>query len=168
MFKYFIRTLKQLTSNSDPGAIACGFSLGILLGFIPKDNLLWAILFIFIFFMRINRVVLSLCIALGALISPLLDPLFDIIGCYLLTLPFMQNGMLKLLEIPFVSFTKINNSVVFGSLVCSIVLYVPLYFLGRLIIFLWRKYLAQGIRKFKVIKVLKKVPLVKKLSDGVN
>ena len=62
MFKPIAKLLKALSSNRDPGAIACAFACGIVLGVMPKDNALWYILFIFIFFMRIQRGAFTLAV----------------------------------------------------------------------------------------------------------
>ncbi|HAK68458.1 MAG TPA: TIGR03546 family protein, partial [Treponema sp.] len=49
MLKAFVKLIKALSSNTAPGEIAHAFAWGVILGFMPKDNALWYILFIFIF-----------------------------------------------------------------------------------------------------------------------
>ena len=165
MIKPLVRLLQALSSNSDPGAIAHAFACGILLGFMPKDNIFWYILFIFILFMRIQRATYSLTVLVGALIAPLLDPLFHTIGMWVLTreslIPFYE----KLLSIPFVSFTKFNNTIVMGSLCFSLLCYFPLYGLARLWVHLWRRYIAAGVRKLRIVNLIKQIPLVEKIHD---
>ena len=165
MFKPFIKLIKALSSNTDPGAIAHAFCCGILLGFVPKDNLLWYILFVFMFFMRIQRATYVLSVVVGALLAALLDPVFDTIGYWVLTQPDAIPFYVNLLNVPFVAFTKFNNTIVMGSLLCGIVFYVPLYWLSRLVIFLWRKYLAEGVRRLKLVQLLKQIPLIEKIAS---
>ncbi len=165
MFKPLVKLIKALSSNTDPGAIAHAFACGILLGFVPKDNLLWYILLVFILFMRIQRAGYVLALAVGSLLAPLLDPLFDSIGYFVLTQNNAVPFYISLLNTPFVAFTKFNNTIVMGSLCSGIVIYIPLYYLMRLVIFLWRKYLAEGVRRLKLVKLLKQIPLIEKIAS---
>ena len=164
MLKAIAKLLGAISSNTRPGAIAHAVSCGVLLGFMPKDNLLWYILFIFILFMNIQRGAYALSILLGAAFTVFLDPLFDSVGYSILTVESMKPYYVSLLDIPFVAFTKFNNTVVMGSFVCGVAAYIPLYVLARLFVWAWRKYLAEKVRKLKIAAVLKNIPLVEKIA----
>lgn len=164
MLKAIAKLLGAISSNTRPGAIAHAVSCGVLLGFMPKDNLLWYILFIFILFMNIQRGAYALSILLGAALTVFLDPLFDSVGYSILTVESMKPYYASLLDIPFVAFTKFNNTVVMGSFVCGVAAYIPLYVLARLFVWTWRKYLAEKVRKLKIAAVLKNIPLVEKIA----
>lgn len=164
MLKAIAKLLGAISSNTRPGAIAHAVSCGVLLGFMPKDNLLWYILFIFILFMNIQRGAYALSILLGAVLTVFLDPLFDSVGYSILTVESMKPYYASLLDIPFVAFTKFNNTVVMGSFVCGVAAYIPLYVLARLFVWAWRKYLAEKVRKLKIAAVLKNIPLVEKIA----
>nr|WP_318717424.1 TIGR03546 family protein [uncultured Treponema sp.] len=164
MLKAIAKLLGAISSNTRPGAIAHAVSCGVLLGFMPKDNLLWYILFIFILFMNIQRGAYALSILLGAAFTVFLDPLFDSVGYSILTIESVKPYYASLLDIPFVAFTKFNNTVVMGSFVCGVAAYIPLYVLARLFVWAWRKYLAEKVRKLKIAAVLKNIPLVEKIA----
>ena len=164
MLKAIAKLLGAISSNTRPGAIAHAVSCGVLLGFMPKDNLLWYILFIFILFMNIQRGAYALSILLGAAFTVFLDPLFDSVGYSILTVESMKPYYASLLDIPFVAFTKFNNTVVMGSFACGVAAYIPLYVLARLFVWAWRKYLAEKVRKLKIAAVLKNIPLVEKIA----
>ncbi|WP_318743236.1 TIGR03546 family protein [Treponema sp.] len=164
MLKAIAKLLGAISSNTRPGAIAHAVSCGVLLGFMPKDNLLWYILFIFILFMNIQRGAYALSILLGAALTVFLDPLFDSVGYSILTIESVKPYYASLLDIPFVAFTKFNNTVVMGSFVCGVAAYIPLYVLARLFVWAWRKYLAEKVRKLKIAAVLKNIPLVEKIA----
>ncbi len=164
MLKFLVKLLKALNSNSHPGEIAHAVCLGMLLGFLPKNNIFWYVITVFVLFMRINKGALVLCTLAFSLLAPLFDPVFDSVGYWFLTLPSLEPTFAKLLDIPFVSFTKFNNTIACGSLLCGLVLYIPLYIIARLIIWLMRNKLIPILRKTKVIVVLSKVPLVQKVS----
>lgn len=164
MLKFLVKLLKALNSNSHPGEIAHAVCLGMLLGFLPKNNIFWYVITVFVLFMRINKGALVLCTLGLSLLAPLFDPVFDSVGYWFLTLPSLEPTFAKLLDIPFVSFTKFNNTIACGSLLCGLVLYIPLYIIVRLFIWLMRNKLVPILRKAKVIVVLSKVPLVQKVS----
>lgn len=168
MWKKIAKFLKAFNSNRDPGVIAAGFSAGILLGFMPKNNVLWYILCIFIFFLRIQKPAYVLSMLVASMLAFSLDPIFDSIGYAVLTWEKAIPLYTQLLNTPFISFTKFNNTIVMGSLVSGIVLFVPLYFLFRLFILLWRKYIAQAIKKSKIQVIISKIPLVSKIRDAYD
>ena len=149
-----------VSSNTHPSQIAHAFACGILLSFMPKDNLLWYLVFIMLYFVRIQKSVYTLMFMLGALLAPLLDPVFDKVGWWILT----QQGAIPvyqwLLNVPFVAFTKFNNTIVMGSLACGLILYIPLYWLSKLITMLWRKYAMPTIYKWRIVDIVDRIPLV--------
>ena len=100
MLKFIIKLLKALNSNSHPGEIAHAVCLGMLLGFLPKNNIFWFIITVFVLFMRINKGALVLCTLAFSLLAPLLDPLFDTVGYWFLTLPALEPAFVFLLDIP--------------------------------------------------------------------
>ena len=168
MIKAVVKLFKALNANVNPGEIAHAFSCGILLGLMPKDNLLWYLVFVFILFIRINKPMYLIMILIAATFSPVMDGLFDTVGYAFLTIPQFSGFFGWLLEVPFVGFTKFNNSVLMGSLLCGLVLYVPMYFLGRLFVSLWRKHIAAAIRQTKLVKLLSNLPVVAKIAGMIG
>ena len=126
MLSYIIKLLKALGANSKPSQIANSFCIGFILGVMPKNNLLWWLVFVFFMFVRINKAGYFIMMLLGAFISPYLDPTFHKIGEFVLTYEPLVPVYSKLLEIPFVGFTRFNNTIVCGSLVAEIIAYIPL------------------------------------------
>lgn len=168
MLNAISKFLKALTSNRHPGEIACAVSLGMILGFMPKDNALWYILTVIFIFLRIQRGTLAIFTFLFALLAPCFDNLFDTVGYAILTNQTAGSFFAFLLNIPFVAFTKINNSIVIGSLTCSLILFIPVYFIARLFTKLWRKYLTPYIRKSKIVVFLSKISLIQKIGELCN
>ena len=164
MLKFIIKLLKALNNNSHPGEIAHAVCLGMLLGFLPKNNIFWFIITVFVLFMRINKGALVLSTLVFSLIAPLCDPLFDSVGYWFLTLPALEPTFAWLLDIPFVGFTKFNNTIASGSLLCGLVLYIPLYFIARLFVWLMRNKIVPVLRKTKFVVFISKIPLVKKAA----
>ncbi len=168
MISYIAKLLKALNANTNPEEIAHGAACGFLLGLMPKDNLLWWVVFIFILFVRINKAAYGLALLLGSLLAPALDATFDTLGYSILTNESLY-GLYGFLEnVPFVSFTKFNNTVVMGSLAMGLLLYIPAYIIARVAVALWRKHAVALLRKAKIIKVIGNIPIVSKIASLVG
>lgn len=114
--------------------------------------------------MRINKGALVLSTLGFTLLAPIFDPLFDKVGYWFLTLPQLEPIFARLLDIPFVGFTKFNNTIASGSLLCGLALYIPLYIIARLLVWLMRNKIVPILRKTKFIVAISKIPLVKKIA----
>ena len=150
MIGYIVKLFRALNSNSKPSEIANALCLGLILGFMLKNNLLWYVLFVLFLFVRINKGTYVIAMALGALTSPLLDPIFNRVGYAVLMFAPLEPIFSRLLDVPFVGFTRFNNTIVCGSLVCGIICYVPLFFLAIVSIKRWRTVAAGAIKKSKI------------------
>ena len=168
MLKAIVNLFRALNANVNPSEIAHAFSCGILLGLMPKNNLLWWLVFVFVLFVRINKPMYLIMTLIASTFAPVMDGLFDTVGYAFLTIPQFSGFFGWLLDVPFVGFTKFNNSVVTGSLLCGLVLYVPMYFLGRLLISLWRKHIAGWIRHTHLAKAFAKLPIITKIAGMVG
>jgi uncharacterized protein (TIGR03546 family) len=162
--KYIIKLVKSLNSNAHPGEIAHACAFGALLGLMPKDNALWWLIFIFTLFMRINKGSYFIFIIIGSLLAPHLDGFFDSFGYLILMLPQCTSLFSKWLDIPFVSFTKFNNTIVMGSFLTGIITYIPIYIILRLFVMVWRKYIASALSNSKIVKAFYKIPFVHKIA----
>ena len=168
MLTYIIKLLKALGANSKPSQIANSFCIGFLLGLMPKNNLLWYLLLIFFMFVRMNKAGYFIMMILGSFVSPYIDPIFHQIGEKVLTYEPLVPTFAKLLEIPFVGFTRFNNTIVCGSLVGGIIAYIPLFLFMFLFIWIWRKWIAPFFNKSKVVKMFFQLPLVNKISSKLS
>ncbi len=168
MISAIAKLLKGLNDNSHPGEIAHAASCGFLLGLLPKDNLLWYLIFILFLFLRINKGALLLVILLGSVVALFLDPLFDTIGYTVLTIEAIAPFMATFLNVPLMAYTKINNSVVMGSLLFSIAAYVPMYLGARAFVGVWRKTIAPKLANNKVVKGFMKLPIISKIYKAYS
>ncbi len=168
MLTLIAKLIKGLNDNSHPGEIAHAASCGLLLGLLPKDNLLWFIIFLLFLFLRINKGALFLIILLGSALALFLDPLLDSIGYAALTIEAIAPFMATFLNIPLMAYTKINNTIVFGSLMFSIIAYIPMYMLARLFVLTWRKHIAVKISENKFVKWFTRLPIVSKIYEAYS
>lgn len=172
MLKHFVKLIRALSSNTAPAEIAHAFACGVMLGFLPKGNLLWLILFVFIFFMRIQRGVLVITMFASSMLTIFVDPIFHSVGYKILTAQNLIPFYTKALNVPFVSFLMLHNTVVIGSLVCSLAIYIPLFIVAMVFVWLWRKIIGEWVKNSSFVKtvsaVVTKIPLVRKITEIVQ
>lgn len=160
MLKPLVKFMKALNGNVKPSEIANAFCLGMIMGIMPKTNALWYVLFVFFMFFRFNKGGYLLMTALGSVIAPSLDALFDKAGYAVLMYPSFTPTFAKWIDVPFVGFTRFNNTIVMGSLVCGVAAYIPMFIIFVLLIKLWRRFVAPLMNNSKIAKAFYQVPIV--------
>ena len=126
-WKAFRATVKGFDSSHQ---LAVGIAFGMIIGLIPKDSLIpYAIAAIALL---TNANLLSLIVSAFVLsqLSPLFDPITHPIGAWVLTFDPLESVWISLYEIPVVPWTRIENTVVMGSLVLGLLFAVPTYALS--------------------------------------
>ena len=147
--------VKELHSDGTPMQIALGAALGAALGLTPIANVHNAI---------VLGVVLVLNVSFGAgmlawgLFVPLgfiLDPVFDRIGHRLLMeTPALTPMWTSWFNAPLVPYTNFNNTVVLGSVVGWLVLFVPIMLLVRFLVVRYRATYGERVRRSKFYKAV--------------
>lgn len=165
MITYIAKLLKALNENAKPGEIAHACCLGVILGLMPKDNALWYLIFILFLFVRINKGAYGLMTLLVSLFAWEFDATFDTLGYAILTWEPLKNIFAVLLDIPFVGFTKFNNTIVTGSLAVGLMAYIPVYVIIRVFVALWRKHITPVLGETALAKALNRISLVQKIYE---
>jgi uncharacterized protein (TIGR03546 family) len=168
MINQIAKLIVALNGNIGKKQIAAGFSWGVLLGLIPAGNIFWIVLFAASFFFMHHHVSKLLAIAILKLLSWAIAPLMDMAGWEILHIEALESFYTTLYNMPFVPFTKFNNTLVAGGLVSGIILWLPVFFLLLLLIPLYRNKLAPKIRENKLVKSIKNLPIVSTLAKAVT
>ena len=166
MIKKIISLFKILNSNSKPGEVANAVCMGVMLGFVPKNNLLWYLLFVFFCFVRINKTAYFFVTLLMSFVAPLADGFFDSLGYSVLTSGELSPLFATLIDIPFVGFTKFNNTVVCGAFVFSLIIYIPLFVGLIFFIKIWRTKITTAFNNSKIGTFFYKLPIVGKFREA--
>jgi len=161
------KLIVALNSNLGKKQIAAGFSWGLLLGLIPAGNIFWIILFVVSFFFKHHHASKLLVIAILKLVFGAVAPLVDIVGWEVLHIEALQPLFTSLYNMPFVPYTRFNNTLVAGGLVTGLILWLPVFVLVLLLIPLYRNTLAPKIRESKFVKSIKGIPAVTMLRKAV-
>jgi uncharacterized protein (TIGR03546 family) len=134
MFSAALRPLRRLVqvflAHDASNQLALGFALGMLLGLLPKGNLIALSLFVLLFSLRVNRGVALLAAMAFAWIGPALDPFADRLGAYLLSASTLQPTYASLYRLPLAPWSDFNNTVVLGSLAIGLWAMYPAYWLS--------------------------------------
>ena len=118
---------KAVTNAGTSNQIAAGFALGMMLGLVPKGNLLAMLLSLVIFSSRANLSVAMLSALVFSVAGTLADPLTHKLGSALLTWDALQPIWFYLYNLPLAAWTAFNNTVTLGSFLLSLILVYPAY-----------------------------------------
>ena len=169
---FFIKPVAKLivalNSNTKPGAVAAAVSTALLLALIPSINLIWPVLFIISLIARLNWGFEFIFIALFKLLVPLIDPFLEPFGWKLLQSGFVSGLVYRVNEIPGLIYLGLNDSLMIGGLVAGVIAWIPVFFLSRLMIVLFRKKLSPLIARSKFIAAVKRAPILGKLIFTVK
>jgi uncharacterized protein (TIGR03546 family) len=166
LLKFIGKFIVALNGNVKKTHIAAGIAWGVLLGLIPAGNFYWIVVFIVSFLFRNNFASKLLTMTVLKLLSPFIVLFVDNIGWQVLHLEYFQSLFATMYNMPFVPFTKFNNTLVMGGLAAGTALWLPVFIVFLPLISLYRKYIAVKIRNFKIIKTIAKSPLLK-LADKI-
>jgi uncharacterized protein (TIGR03546 family) len=156
-----------LNGNVKKSQIAAGFAWGLLLGLIPIGNFFWIVLFLVSFFFSNNHASKIFGMAVIKLFSPLIAPEVDVFGWQVLHIEALQPLFTAMYNMPFVPFTKFNNTLVMGGLASGALLWLPVFFIFLALIPLYRKYVAAKIKESKILKKILKFPLFKIIEKAL-
>ena len=168
MIKPIAKLIIALNGNLRKSQIAAGFSWGLLLGLVPAGNAFWIVLFAVSFFFKHHHASKVLVIAILKLLSGALAPLLDVAGWEILHIEALQPVFTQLYNMPFVPFTRFNNTLVAGGLVSGLLLWLPVFILISLLVPVYRSKVLPKIRDSKVSGVVKKLPLVGPIIEAVS
>jgi uncharacterized protein (TIGR03546 family) len=120
-----------LVAENTAKQVAWGIALGVLIGFVPKGNLLAIGLAAILFSLRVNLLSALVTMAACSAVGMLLDPFFDHMGRTILTIIPLQGLFARIYQWPFVPWTAFNNTVVMGAFFVGILQLYPTYRIAR-------------------------------------
>ena len=127
MLRPLLSLLTEALEEESPRVLAASLAFGMLLGFVPKDNLIMVVLGILMLALRFNLTLTTTSAALFSGVAAMFDPIADALGRAVLTHPLFAEFWARLYEIPLLPWTRFNNTVVMGSLLLALGLMTPMY-----------------------------------------
>lgn len=156
ILEFLAKLIKILRSEISPNQISWGFVLGMILGLTPFWSLHNLLVVILIVILKVNLATAIFSFGIFSAIAYLVDPLFHSFGYYLLVdLESLNDFWTWLYNVPVLALSKFNNTVVMGSLISSLILMLPVYFLVKIGIVNYREKIDVKIKNWKFIKLIK-------------
>ncbi len=155
MLRTVAKLLRVLNSETDPTQISLGFCFAMIAGLTPLLSLHNMVVLFLVLILRVNLSAFLLGLAFFSGVAYLLDPLFHKFGLALLTNASLQDFWTHLYASTLWRLERFNNSIVMGSLVFSLVAFIPLLILSNVMVRRYRAHVFAWIQKTKVMQALK-------------
>lgn len=158
ILKFLQSLFKALNSDGTPGQVGMGMALGLCLGLTPIASLHNLVVLALAMLTTVSFPGFMLGWFVAVPVGFLLDPLFDGVGMAILLDDRFAPFFTWVVNTPVVSFSRLNNSIVVGSLVSWIVALLPAYVLFRYLVAKYRAHIfarLEQLRFFKAIKASK-------------
>lgn len=155
MFTLLANCLKILNSESEPGQISLALCFSMIMGFTPLVSLHNVVTLFLVMLIRVNLSAFLLGWGLFSLIAYGLDPLFHMLGVIVLNAPIFKDLFTTMYNIPLFRISGFNNSLVMGSLVFSLVLFIPSFVLFNALITRYRVDVLNWVKKLKLVQIMK-------------
>jgi uncharacterized protein (TIGR03546 family) len=133
MLAYLVRGVRRtstaLLANDTPHQLALGFAVGMVLGLMPKGNLVALSLCVLLFSLRVNTGLALLAVMAFSCCATLVDPFAEKLGQAVLSADALQTSYSAMFQLPLGPWIGFHNTVVTGSLLVGLYLAYPVYWL---------------------------------------
>lgn len=155
MLRLIAKFIKILNSETEPSQISLAFCFSMIMGFTPILSLhnLFVLLLALILKVNLSAFILGTIIFSG--MAYLIDPLFHWIGFTVLTTSSLKGIWTIFYNSTLWRLERFNNSILMGSLIFSLFLFVPLYLFTNYLIKKYREELLSWVRKTRLMQILK-------------
>ena len=155
LLKFIQSLVATLHSDGTPDQVGLGVALGACLGLTPLVNAHNVVVLLLLCILNVSFGAGMLGWAIFVPVGFALDPLFDRIGrVLLLETPALRPTWTAWDNMPFMPLTNFGNTVVLGSVVAWLVLFVPIWLLARQAVISYRATLAERVRASRVYQAV--------------
>lgn len=152
----FLQTLfKALNSDGTPGQVGMGMAIGLAFGLTPLVSLHNVVVLAVAMLTTVSMPGVFLGWAIATPLGFMLDPLFDQVGMALLTSDALTPFFVWVVNTPVVALSRLNNSIVIGSLVSWFVLLLPAFLGFRVFVVKYRAHIYAKVQQWKLVQLLK-------------
>ena len=155
ILKFLQQLLRALNSDGTPGQVGMGVAIGLAFGLTPLASLHNLVVLAVAMLTTVSFPGVMVGWAIAVPFGFLLDPLFDRVGMALLTSEALAPFFTWVVNTPVVALSRLNNSIVVGSLVVWIILLVPSFFIFRLLVARYREHIYAHVQKWRIVHLLK-------------
>lgn len=155
LLKLLRSLVKTLHSDGSPAQIALGVALGAALGLTPIANAHNLIVVALLAVLNVSFAAGMLAWAVFVPIGFMFDPIFDRVGRWLLVDAASLRSLWTAWDnVPGLALTNFNNTVVLGSVVVWLALFIPIYFAAHYGVVRYRATIGDRIKNSKYYKLI--------------
>ena len=152
----FLQTLfKALNSDGTPGQVGMGMAIGLAFGLTPLLSLHNLVVLAVAMLTTVSMPGVFLGWAVATPIGFMLDPLFDRLGMAILTTDALTPFFTWVVNTPVVALSRLNNTIVVGSLVAWLLLLIPAFLGFRVFVVQYRAHIYARVQQWKIVQLLK-------------
>lgn len=155
MFDSIIKLVREISANTDPAQIALAISFAMIFGFTPTWTLHNVLVLLLVSILRVNWAAFFTTWGLFSILAFLLDPLFHTIGYNVLTMDSMKETWTAMYNTNVWHLESFNNTIAMGSLLVSLICFIPVFILSKWLIIKYRKHFVEMVKKSRVLKIVK-------------
>lgn len=168
MLGQITKLIKAFNSDVAPEQISLGIAFAMIVGFTPLWSLHNLLVLLLVMVLRVNGAAFMAGIALFSLLGFVLDPLFHQLGYFILKLESLNGLWVVLYNSTLWRIENFNNTIVMGSLLFSIIFFVPTYLGSIWTINKYRNNIMAWINKLKLTRFLKIQNWASKISSYIK
>ena len=162
---FYLKFIKDfiniLRAGQSPAQIAGGFALGSILGLSPMLTLQGAVVWLILLALDVNFSAAGVAMTFFTFFAFLLDPFFHWLGYQILVNVGALTGFWTwLYNAPIAPLTRFNNTVVMGSFVAALILFVPVYAGMKHFVVAYRTHIHARLEKWKIYRVIDRSSLI--------
>jgi len=155
LLNQFFKFITLLHSENGTKQIAWGLTLGAFLGFSPFFSLQTFLIFMILFFFKVQFGAAFLSAFVFKFVAFLADPIADILGKATLESESLRPLWTTLYNLPVIPYTRFNNSIVMGSFIFVLIISPILYFMFNKLIIQYREKVVHKFEESKLWKAFK-------------
>jgi uncharacterized protein (TIGR03546 family) len=159
ILKQVFAFIKLLNSDTGNISLAAGVTSGFILGMTPVLSLHSLLVFLFLFFFRIQIGAAFLAAFFFKFAAFLLDPVFHSVGTKVLEMESLKAFFTSLYNMPIIPYTRFNNSIVMGSAVVTFALSPIVFITSQYFITKYREQIVERFKKTKLWKAIEATSL---------
>ncbi|MBL1276683.1 MAG: TIGR03546 family protein [Ectothiorhodospiraceae bacterium] len=152
--------LKILNSETRPTQISLALAFSLIVGFTPLFSLHNLLVILLVLVIRVNLAAFFFGFSLFSGIGYLLDPLFHEFGQLVLNNESMNPLWVSLYNSTVWRLERFNNTIVMGSLLISLVLFIPFVLITNYLLTKYRTSLLQWINRIRIVQTIKDSKLI--------
>lgn len=154
MLRALIKLFTVLNSEAEPGQVSLALAFSLIVGLTPLWSVHNLFILLLVLLLRVNVSAFLLGTAFFSGVAYLFDPLFHRLGLAVLMAPSLEGVWTSLYNTTLWRIERFNNSIVMGSVLVSLVLFVPSVLAGNWAIRKYRERVVAKVKQWRVVQTL--------------